>query len=324
MRLKAFILFLIIFTIIVTMATYTDLGYDDNLMVRKPQSSSISFENIESQISPGSINPYSIGNVRQTQLSSDEWIPLNPPAVPSHTSASRISFISLDPTNLLRVGDKVRLKQGGSFKYFFVLWVRSTYIEVIGGSNYSVANSAITDFSYSRADRPVGFPIFMPYTSVWVRGTGTGTLTTGTVATGFHMSGKFIKVIGYADNCTYNVAEVPTIRAFLPTPMFVVGDVNNDGVENSTDFSIVLSGLNPDDSIYLNYVSTADIPNYYFESTSTYRRPATFSIEREAQYLSIYKTDPSYIEIRPQAAFSTSANYKFSFETTYIFDYYGN
>lgn len=56
-------------------------------------------------------------------------------------------------------GDKIRLKQGGAFKYFYVISNPNTSTLVLcGGNDYTVANSAITDISVSRAHNPFGFP----------------------------------------------------------------------------------------------------------------------------------------------------------------------
>lgn len=53
--------------------------------------------------------------------------------------------------------DVVRYKQGGGYKYGIIYGVADTLLTVSGGSDYSVANSAITDVAYSH-----GFPLDFP------------------------------------------------------------------------------------------------------------------------------------------------------------------
>lgn len=56
-------------------------------------------------------------------------------------------------------GDKIRLKQGGSYKYFYVVDNPNTNTLVLcGGTDYVVANSAITDIYVSKVHNPMGFP----------------------------------------------------------------------------------------------------------------------------------------------------------------------
>ena len=116
------------------------------------------------------------------------------------TYASATTFtVPTDLTALFPIGAKIRLKQGGAFKYFSVVaagyGAPNTTVVVTGGSIYSLANAAITDNAYSYVATPQGFPGFFNYVAVWsaVGGTppaiGNGTLT-----------GRF-RVIGGV--CTY-------------------------------------------------------------------------------------------------------------------------
>ena len=80
------------------------------------------------------------------------------------TYASANTFtIEGDYTALYKKGMKVRYKQGGSFKYGYVV-TDSTYsspdttVTVTGGSDYLLTNSAITDNYLSTTENPIGFP----------------------------------------------------------------------------------------------------------------------------------------------------------------------
>lgn len=81
----------------------------------------------------------------------------------SYASATTI-YEAGDVTGTYSVGDKFRMKQGGAYKYFYIVGISAydsgnnrTTLTVTGGSDYTVANAAITDGYYSKG-RGVGFP----------------------------------------------------------------------------------------------------------------------------------------------------------------------
>jgi hypothetical protein len=65
--------------------------------------------------------------------------------------------------SIYAIGDQVRLKQGGAYKYFYVTAVADSTLTVTGGSDFSVANSAITDAAFSKGGG-VGHPGYFNYT----------------------------------------------------------------------------------------------------------------------------------------------------------------
>ena len=86
------------------------------------------------------------------------WCPL-----PACTYASATTFtIALDLSSVLAVGDRLRLVQSGATKYFYVIGVdvsgSATTVTVTGGSDYSLANAAISSPAFSKAASPAGFP----------------------------------------------------------------------------------------------------------------------------------------------------------------------
>ncbi len=60
-------------------------------------------------------------------------------------------------------GDKIKLTQT-TVKYFYITAVADTLLTVTGGNDYTVANAAITDNYYSKAENPQGFPHWFNYT----------------------------------------------------------------------------------------------------------------------------------------------------------------
>lgn len=60
------------------------------------------------------------------------------------------------------LGMKLRL-DNTTTKYFYIVGIADTLLTVTGGSDYSVANSAITNIFISQGDNPVGFPAAFNY-----------------------------------------------------------------------------------------------------------------------------------------------------------------
>ena len=94
----------------------------------------------------------------------DGWIDANEEW--AYASASTITVPSGAALKYAK-GDKIKLTQT-TVKYFYVVGVADTLLTVTGGSDYTVANSAITDIYYSHASSPIGFPNWFSHASVFV------------------------------------------------------------------------------------------------------------------------------------------------------------
>jgi hypothetical protein len=93
-------------------------------------------------------------------LSDDEWTRL----------ANNMVETSGDNTETYRKGNKLRIKQGASYKYFYIINVAydtdeiKTIITVIGNYGAIISSSSpITELAYSRSGDPVGFPHWMEW-----------------------------------------------------------------------------------------------------------------------------------------------------------------
>lgn len=96
----------------------------------------------------------------------DSWV---------YASATTIT-VPTDATTKYSVGDKIRLTQT-TVKYFYVTAVAATTLTITGGSDYTLANAAISDVSYSKAQSPLSFPKSFNWTPTWTNLTvGNGTL----------------------------------------------------------------------------------------------------------------------------------------------------
>jgi len=77
-----------------------------------------------------------------------------------YASATTVT-VPTDATTRYSKGMKVRFKQGGGYKYYYVTTLTATVITLAGET---VANAVITDLEISRAESPFNFPDFFDWT----------------------------------------------------------------------------------------------------------------------------------------------------------------
>ncbi len=166
------------------------------------------------------------------------------------TYASATSFTIVgDYSGILQKGDKIKFDQTTT-KYFYVLSAvysaPNTIITVTGGSDYSVANAAITSAYWSHIENPFGFPDFFNYAPTWgAVDPITFTSVTTNVAK-FKINGKNCKVYLQGTRTTGGSTSI-TLTAALPITPDSTNIVYRGG-------SGVLDGGNTMAGVY--YVST--------------------------------------------------------------------
>lgn len=106
----------------------------------------------------------------------------------TYASATTVTVPS-DATAKYSVGDKVKFVQT-STKYFYITAVASTTLTLYGGSDYTVANAAISSINYSKAATPLGFPGGFNFTPTWTSSGTAPAIGNGTFTGYFSMSGK--------------------------------------------------------------------------------------------------------------------------------------
>ena len=125
-----------------------------------------------------------LGNGGWTEIPDGSW---------TYVSSTRIAMV--DANLILSVGDQIRYKQGGAFKYGYVIATTSTYYDVTGGSDYSVANSAITDAAFSKGGG-VGHPGWFNYLATVSGSEGSaGTYAESIPFQKFHITGRSLSVV---------------------------------------------------------------------------------------------------------------------------------
>jgi hypothetical protein len=107
----------------------------------------------------------------------------------TYASASTIT-VPAGAESLYQKGDKLRLKQGGGYKYYYIIGVADTVLTVTGGTDYTVADAAITDIAYSHQENPIGFPDWFTYSPVILGATFAGTGSYDVQIGRFKISGK--------------------------------------------------------------------------------------------------------------------------------------
>lgn len=118
------------------------------------------------------------------------------PANFTYSSSTRINISNYDPTKFFQKGDKLWIVQTTN-KFFYIVSVTSTYIDVAAGTSYSVSNAPITYIATSRLDRPSGFPTTFKYST-------TPTPSTGSISSSTVLINEF-SVSGDRVTCYFNI-----------------------------------------------------------------------------------------------------------------------
>ena len=173
----------------------------------------------------------------------------------AYASATTIT-VPAGADTIYSVGDKIRFKQGGAYKYYYVITVAAALLTVTGGSDYTVANAAITNIYYSKAATPVGFPQRFNFTTTW--GGFTVTVPTGTFS--FCIIGKQVNLF-YASSAP-GTSNAVTFTFTVPVaPLVSVPGIPCFVADNSVNQSVVghiqLAAGNTTASVYKAFYQTA-------------------------------------------------------------------
>lgn len=142
------------------------------------------------------------------------WYTVNPTYL-SYSTANKINITDTSTLNLMRVGDRVKLTQTTE-KYFYIMRVGTNYINVYGGTTYTVSNAAIESFSFSRDSVILGFPDSFVFTTSLTASGGTMTVSAVSKYGAMSMSGTEITVALYLWGLTLGGVATSAILAELP------------------------------------------------------------------------------------------------------------
>ncbi len=127
------------------------------------------------------------------------WIADN--RVFSYASATTVTTPG-DITAQYGAGTKLRWKQTGDTNYRYGYLTAASYgapnttLTLTGGSDYSVANAAITEWGFSYAALPPGFPAWHNYTVAWTcLSGGNPAIGNGSLVGKFRLIGRTVEVL---------------------------------------------------------------------------------------------------------------------------------
>ena len=132
---------------------------------------------------------------RQPYIS--DWRGISEPATAAVNGLTTFTSTTYDATANFSIGDKIRLKQGGAYEYFYVSAVAANTVTFNAGSDYATTAAAVTDLAVSKVLTPSGHPVLFNYTSVLTTD-GPKTITAqGNLTARFSLVGRncFIEVI---------------------------------------------------------------------------------------------------------------------------------
>lgn len=168
----------------------------------------------------------------------DGWVAANE----TWTYASATTFTcSANLIAQIQTGDKLKLTQT-TIKYFSVVSTSGTTVTLTGGTDYTLANAAITAPFYSHEASPAGFPTWFAYTA-----TITGNSATPTNNCYFAVDGHsctFIFNISGTSNATGFAASIP-ITAFTLSgyqSVVIFDSVDNGTAGTGSEHAAVASG----------------------------------------------------------------------------------
>ena len=178
---------------------------------------------------------------------------------------------SVDLTSVIQKGDKLKLINSSSTKYFYVVSLTSTVITVTG--EVDLVAGAITSPQYSKIANPQGFKVAMPYTP-----TLTGlTLGNGTVTAYITIIGNFVTV-----NITILCGSTTTFSSnnTISIPVTAIGVVNYSFLRSAIQRYIGSSipGLLVSGGTNLQLASSTVIGSFIAEAVVTSTVPFTWGV----------------------------------------------
>ena len=209
----------------------------------------------------------------------DGWISAN--ETWTYASASTITVPS-GAASKYSIGDSIRWKQGGAYKYGVISAVADTLLTIIVNTDYTVATpTAITDNYYTHSPTAVGLPAYYNFTPSW----SNITVGAGTNAGRYKTNGRFIQVQA---QWIFGASAAVSIDAKFNFPVTpVTNTVNYFGnvmlIDNSADLA-VYGKMRYDGYLKYDAVSGSLLSFSYLQATSPFTWATNDSIVLMADY----------------------------------------
>lgn len=222
-----------------TTPTDDDLFYAVDAPGSSPASKKITWSNIKATLKTylDTLYPPNSGWI----TGSGTW------AYSSADSPTFIISINADVTALIGVGDRIKLTQTTA-KYFIVTAVGAysggnTLVTVYGGTDYTLANAAITSPFYSHSKSPFGFPVSPAKWTVTLTDSSDRAQASPTQNTWYNMGSQSISIPIGSWNVSMKInPDVQRASAGAVNVVSTLSTANNS--ESDAQFSVGLGILN--------------------------------------------------------------------------------
>lgn len=196
--------------------------------------------NIQAHIS-STANPHSTTAAQVAAIPNDGWVVgANTWSYSSADAPTFVISINADMTAILQPGDRIKLTQT-TVKYFIVTVVGAysggaTLVTVYGGTDYTLANAAISSAYYSPVKAPFGFPLAPDKWTVVTSDTGNRAQASPSASTWYNLGSVSITIpIGVWDIYFQTINEVTvTLASALAIAMrCTLSTANNSESDNT-------------------------------------------------------------------------------------------
>lgn len=234
-----------------------------------------------------------------------------------------IKFDNFIPNDYMQVGGVVQFEQLGNTKQGYVMHVSEIYNEIAvlfeNGSLPSLSQE-VENFEFSWTNEVRGFNRLFRYAPTVTKSSGSGTISVSNNLAFFEVKKDRIRVQGTFD-MTYTATDSPVIKVTLPFPNIVIGDINDDGIVDALDLSILFgdwNGLRPRDVVtFDDRYSSAPINTNVIINGDTYKS-AWITLNNNALQT---KSD---FEIHTVSGLSSTQSHKFHYDFEFYFACVGN
>lgn len=144
----------------------------------------------------------------------DGWTPVS--STWTYASATTIN-VPAGAAAIYKVGQGIKLTQT-TVKYFYIVGVADTVLTITGGSDYTLANAAISAISYTNTPgTAIGFPVWFTYPCTITFTAGTSPSGAVTEKSIFSMNGTAVTV--NVTRASYASAGATVTQASVPLPV---------------------------------------------------------------------------------------------------------
>lgn len=182
----------------------------------------------------------------------------------TYATATTITVPS-DATGKYSVGDKIKLVQSATTKYFYIVGVSATTLTIFGGSDYTFTNNAISSIYYSKVLTPLSFPQRFNWTPVWTAQGSNPAIVNGTISGRMSLTGKmcnFTTNIIMGSSTTYGTGDW---LFSLPITAY-----NETGFINANGGGIGVAAITDQgSSAYVGAVETFDTTRYQVQRSAS-------------------------------------------------------